>query len=98
MQKNSNRLNQNWSPLGSAELSREGARLLRELGEPGRYVALDPTDEGSLILRCARDGVSLGGGVSRSAPPRSFGVTISRRRSEHGRGRRFEFPRRGSGG
>jgi len=37
-------------------------------------------------------------GVSRSAPPRSFGVTISRRRSEHGRGRRFEFPRRGSGG
>jgi hypothetical protein len=62
MTKNSNRLNQNWSPFGSAELSREGARLLRELGEPGRYVALDPTDEGSLILRCARDGVSLGGG------------------------------------
>jgi hypothetical protein len=96
MTKNSNRLNQNWSPFGSAELSREGARLLRELGEPGRYVALDPTDEGSLILRCARDGVEEG--VSRSAPPRSFGVTISRRRSEHGRARRFEFPRRGSGG
>ena len=57
-----------------ATLSREGARLLGELGQPGRYAILDPTDDGALILRCARDGISLGGGRfrtggGRGAPP-----------------------------
>ncbi len=50
-----------------ATLSREGARLLGELGPPGRYAILDPTDHGALILRCARDGISLGGGRFRTA-------------------------------
>jgi uncharacterized protein YjhX (UPF0386 family) len=43
-------------------LSREGVRLLAELRQPGRYAILDPTDDDALILRCARAGVSLGGG------------------------------------
>jgi uncharacterized protein YjhX (UPF0386 family) len=47
---------------GAAALSRESARLLSGPAQPGRYATLDPTNEGALILRCARDGVSLGGG------------------------------------
>lgn len=43
-------------------LTRSAERLLRQLAEPGRYAVTDPTDEAFVILRCARDGVSLGGG------------------------------------
>ena len=57
------RVEQNSKALSAgAALSHEGARLLRELAVPGRYTMLDPTAEDSLILRCARAGVSLGGG------------------------------------
>jgi hypothetical protein len=52
---------------GGVALSRESVRLLRELGEPGRYLTLDPTAEDSFILRCGRAGVSLGGGRFRRA-------------------------------
>ncbi|HEX8167320.1 MAG TPA: DUF6456 domain-containing protein [Beijerinckiaceae bacterium] len=44
-------------------LSREAARLLRALADPGAYALADPFREGTLILRRARGGgVSLGGG------------------------------------
>jgi hypothetical protein len=43
-------------------LSREAARLLRELASPGAYAVADPIEEGMLLLRCERNGMSLGGG------------------------------------
>jgi hypothetical protein len=43
-------------------LSREAARLLWGLAEPGAYAAADPVEEGMLVLRRERAGVSLGGG------------------------------------
>lgn len=45
-----------------AALSRQAERLLRQLAEPANYAVSDPTDDASVIVRCARDGVSLGGG------------------------------------
>jgi hypothetical protein len=62
MTKKNKRIEQTSFVVAGAALSREGIRLLRDLGEPGRYAALDPTNDGSVILRCARAGVSLGGG------------------------------------
>lgn len=38
------------------------ARLLAGLARAGSYAVADPTAPGSVILRCARGGVSLGGG------------------------------------
>jgi hypothetical protein len=49
------------------DLSREAARLLRALANPGAYVVADPTEEGMLLLRCAGAGVSLGGGRFRAS-------------------------------
>jgi hypothetical protein len=42
--------------------STAAARLLAGLGAPGSYAVADPTAPGSLILRCARAGISLGNG------------------------------------
>jgi hypothetical protein len=43
-------------------LSREATRLMSGLAEPGAYAAADPLEEGALVLRRERAGVSLGGG------------------------------------
>jgi Domain of unknown function (DUF6456) len=65
-ERNSKTRNLKTLALGAA-LSAESGRLLRELAEPGRYATMDPTADESLILRCARDGVSLGAGRFSSA-------------------------------
>jgi hypothetical protein len=52
----------NAKDVDQAALSAESSRLLCELGYAGRYATLDPTSDNGLILRCARAGVSLGGG------------------------------------
>lgn len=43
-------------------MSREAVRLLTSLGAAGAYAISDPTEEGALILRAERAGVSLGKG------------------------------------
>ena len=48
---------------GAGELlSREATRLMSGLAEPGAYATADPLEEGALVLRRERAGVSLGGG------------------------------------
>jgi len=44
------------------EVTRAAGRLLAALAEEGAYALPDPTDEGTLVLRRHRAGVSLGGG------------------------------------
>lgn len=43
-------------------LSRSAVRLLKALAGAGAYAMSDSIDEGAVILRAARDGVSVGGG------------------------------------
>jgi hypothetical protein len=43
-------------------LAREAQRLLAALGEPEAYALADPTDEGMLLVRKVRAGVSVGAG------------------------------------
>ena len=44
-------------------LSREAQRLLRALGAEDSYAVADPFDDGQIILRTSREGVSIAGGV-----------------------------------
>ena len=71
--------------------STAAARLLGGLAANGSYAVADPTAPGSVILRCARAGVSLGGGRFRASAAEALMARDLARWTTAQGGRRIEI-------